>query len=178
MERETSCYYQFPSPARLEADRGAAALLELAASAATPSASNPEEVVGALALIGEAPGVPAEMAPQISEMPRTPSELWGLSVEARRRGAVLVVKRNKEFRIVRLLEIRESTALWLLERARISGEPGAVEAVVIRVLADPNKEHGLRVQAMPNSEVMRMSLRDLENPPMPCSCVQAHPGAP
>jgi hypothetical protein len=128
----------------LEADQGAAALLELAASAATPSASNPEEVAGALALIGEAPGVPAEMAAQISAMPRTPSELWGLSVEVRRRGAVLVVKQNEQFRIVRLFEIRESTALWLLEQARISGEPGAAEAVVIHVWADPAEEYGLR----------------------------------
>jgi hypothetical protein len=59
---ERSCYYQFPSPARLEADRGAVALLELAASAATPSASNPAAVAGALALIGEVPGMPVEMA--------------------------------------------------------------------------------------------------------------------
>jgi hypothetical protein len=102
---ERLCYYQFPSPARLEVDHGAAVLLELAASAATPSASNPEAVEGALALIGEAPGASVEMAAQISVMPKTPSELWGLSVEARRRGAVLVVKRNKQFRIVRLLEI-------------------------------------------------------------------------
>jgi hypothetical protein len=54
-------------------------------------------------------------------------------VEARRRGAVLVVKRNEQFRIVRLLEIRESIALRLLERARSSGEPGAADVVVIRV---------------------------------------------
>jgi hypothetical protein len=173
---ERSCYYQFPSPARLEADRGAAALLELAASAATPSASNPAAV--ALALIGEVPGAPVEMAAQISTMPRTPSELWGLSVEARRRGAVLVVKRNEQFLIVRLLEIRESTALRLLERARSSGEPGAAEAVVIRAWADPAEEHGLRVLAVPNAEVMRMSLLDLASPPSPCPCARAHPGAP
>jgi hypothetical protein len=174
---ETSCYYQFPSPARLEADRGAAALLELAASTATPSASNPEAAAGALALIGEDAGAPVGMAAQISAMPRTPSELWALSVEARRRGAVLVVKRNEQFRIVRLLEIRESTALRLLERARSSGEPGAAEAVVIRAWADPAEEHGLRVQAVPNAEVMRMSLWDLATPPSPCLCARAHPGA-
>jgi hypothetical protein len=174
---ERSCYYQFPSPARLEADRGAAALLELAASAATPSASNPEAVAGALALIGEVPGASVEMAAQISAMPRTPSELWGLSVEARRRGAVLVVKRNEQFRIVRLLEIRESTALRLLERARSSGEPGAAEVVVIRAWADPTEEHGLRVLAVPNAEVMHMSLLDLASPLSPCPCARAHPGA-
>jgi hypothetical protein len=174
---ETSCYYQFPSPARLEADRGAAALLELAASTATPSASNPEAAVGALALIGEEAGAPVAMAAQISVMPRNPSELWALSVEARRRGAVLVVKRNEQFRIVRLLEIRESTAMRLLERARNSGDPGAAEAVVIRIWADPSEERGLRVQAVPNAEVMRMALRDLAAPPSPCLCTRAHPGA-
>jgi hypothetical protein len=174
---ETSCYYQFPSPARLEADRGTAALLELAVSTATPSASNHEAAVGALALIGEDAGAPMEIVDQISVMPRNPSELWALSVEARRRGAVLVVKRNEQFRIVRLLEIRESTALRLLERARSSDEPGAAEAVVIRAWADPAEEHGLRVQPVPNAEVMRLSLRDLAAPPSPCLCTRAHPGA-
>jgi hypothetical protein len=160
----------------LEADRGAAALLELAASTATPSASNHEAAVGALALIGEDAGAPMEMD-QISVMPRNPSELWALSVEARRRGAVLVVKRNEQFRIVRLLEIRESTALRLLERARTSDEPGAADAVVIRAWADPAEEHGLRVQPVPNAEVMRLSLRDLASPPSPCLCTRTHPGA-
>jgi hypothetical protein len=89
----------------------------------------------------------------------------------------LVVKRNEQFRIVRLLEIRESTALRLLERARSPGEPGAADAVVIRVWADPAEERGLSVLAVPNAEVMRMSLLDLANPPTPCLCVRAHPGA-
>jgi hypothetical protein len=175
---ERSCYYQFSSSARLEADRGAAVMLELAASAATPSASNPKAVEGALALIGEAMGAPVEMAAQISAMPKTPSELWGLSMEVRRRGGVLVVKRNEQFWIVWLLEIRESTALRLLKRARCSGESGAAEAVVIRAWADPAEEHGLRVLAVPNAEVMCMSLLDLATPPMPCPYARAHPGAP
>jgi hypothetical protein len=175
---ERSCYYQFPSPTRLEADRGAAALPELAVSAATPSASNPAAVAGALALIGEVLGAPVEMVAQISTMPKNSFGALGLSVEARRRGAVLVVKRNERFRIIRLLEIRESTALRLLERARSFGEPGAAEAVVIRAWADPAEEHGLRVLAVPNMEVMRMSLLDLATPPTPCPYARAHPGAP
>jgi hypothetical protein len=89
-----------------------------------------------------------------------------------------VVKRNERFRIVRLLEIRESTALRLLERARSSSEPGATEAVVIRAWADPVEEHGSRVLAVPNAEVMRMSLLDLATLPTPCPCARAHPGAP
>jgi hypothetical protein len=46
-------------------------------------------------------------------------------------GAVLVVKRSESFRIVRLLMIRDSVALRLMERARSSDAPGAREAVVI-----------------------------------------------
>jgi hypothetical protein len=91
---------------------------------------------------------------------------------------VLVVKRNESFRIVRLLMIRDSVALRLLERARSSGAPGAREAVVIRVWADPAEEMGLRVCAVPNEEVLRLSRRDWANPPTICSCARDLPGAP
>jgi hypothetical protein len=86
MERESSCYYQVPSPTRVEEDGAAAALMEVAVGAATPSASSPEGVEGALALIGAAHGAPVVLAPQLSAMPRNPAEFWGLSVDARRRG--------------------------------------------------------------------------------------------
>jgi hypothetical protein len=74
MERESSCYYQFPFPTRVEEDGAAASLMEVAVGVATPSTSSPEDVEGALAIIGAAHGALVVLAPQISAMPQNPAE--------------------------------------------------------------------------------------------------------
>jgi hypothetical protein len=106
-------YYQFPSLARLEAEVGSAALMGLAEAA---NSSTPEEE-GALALLGEERGLAVDLAPPSVVPPRTSAELWRLAVDSRRRGAVLLMKCNTAFRFVGFLELRESTANRLMERA-------------------------------------------------------------
>jgi hypothetical protein len=79
--------------------------MELAAVSAVPCAEKMEREEGVLVLIGADQGISPDLAPPATTMPRSLAELWTLSVDARRRGALLVVKRNEAFRIITLLEI-------------------------------------------------------------------------
>jgi hypothetical protein len=84
------------------------------------------------------------------------------AVETRRRGAVLIVKRNLDFRIVGLLAVRESVVIHLLEQARIAGGLQCYPEV-IQLTLDPLAERGIRVRAVPPLEAMQLALRDLES---------------
>jgi hypothetical protein len=108
---------KLPSIGKIGCRRRAVALMELAAVSVVPCAEKMEREEGVLVLIGADQGISLDLAPPATAMPPSPAELWTLSVDARRRGALLVVKQNEAFRIVTLLEIWESVALWLLEQA-------------------------------------------------------------
>jgi hypothetical protein len=120
---------------------GAATLLDLAAAASRQLA---EEEGAALVLAGEGRGRVAEIAPPGGGFPRTPMEMQRLAVDARRRGAILVGKLNLEFVLLGFLEIRESMALRLLERAAAMALPGSLVEMV-RISPNPEAEMGLAV---------------------------------
>jgi hypothetical protein len=138
---------------------GAAALLDLVQTSGTTFVEGETE---ALALSGEERGQAASLAPPATTFPRDPTALRCLAVESRRRGAVLIVKRNSSFRFVGLLAVRESAVIHLLERARIAGGL-QVYPEVIQLIPDPLAERGIRVRAVPPSEAMQLALRDLES---------------
>jgi hypothetical protein len=147
-----SWYYLFPSPARLLEGEGAATLLDLAAAASTQLA---EEEGAALVLAGEDRGRVAEIAPPGGGFPRTPMEMQRLAVDARRRGAILVGKLNLEFVLLGFLEIWESTAFRLLERAVVMAPPGTLVEMV-RISPNPEAEMVLAVAPVKFEEGMRI----------------------
>jgi hypothetical protein len=147
-----SWFYLFPSPVRLLEGEGAATLLDLAAAASRQLA---EEEGAALALAGEGRGRVAEIAPPGGGFPRTPLEMQRLAVDARRRGAILVGKLNLEFVLLGFLEIRESTAFRLLERAAAMAPPGTLVEMV-RISPNPEAEMGLAVAPVKFVEGMRI----------------------
>jgi hypothetical protein len=136
-----SWYYLFPSPSRMLEGEGAATLLSLAAAAAGQIA---EEEDAALVLAGEVRGMVAEIATLGGGFPRSPVEMQRLAVDARRRGAILVAKLNQDFMLLGFLEIRESMALRLLERAVAMAPPGTLVEMV-RISPDPEAEMGIAV---------------------------------
>jgi hypothetical protein len=138
---------------------GAAALLDLVQASGTTFVEGETE---ALALSGVERGQAPSLAPPAMTFPRDPAAVRCLAVEMRRRGAVLIVKRNSVFRIVGLLAVRESAVIHLLERARIAGRL-QVYPEVIQLTPDPLTERGIRVRAVPPLEAMQLALRDLES---------------
>jgi hypothetical protein len=136
-----SWYYLFPSPSRMLEGEGVATLLSLAAAAAGQIA---EEEGATLVLAGEVRGMVAEIAPPGGGFPRSPMEMQKLAVDARRRGAILVAKLNLDFMLLGLLEIRESTALRLLERKAAMAPPGTLVEMV-RISPDLEAEMGIAV---------------------------------
>jgi hypothetical protein len=72
-------------------------------------------------------------------------DLQRLAVDAQRRGAVLIAKRNQAFRVVGFLEIKESTAIRLLERAVAMVLLGTL-VEVIQISLSPATELGIRVR--------------------------------
>jgi hypothetical protein len=120
---------------------GAATLLSMAAAVAAQIA---EEEGATLVLAGEVRGMVAEIAPPGGRFPRSLMEMQRLAVDAHRRGAVLVVKLNLDFMLLGFLEIRESTALRLLERA-VAMAPHGTLVEMVRISLDPEVEMGIAV---------------------------------
>jgi hypothetical protein len=147
-----SWYYLFPSPARMLEGEGAATLLDLAAAASRQIA---EEEVAALVLAGEDRGRVVEIAPPGGGFPSSPMEMQRLAVDARRRGAILVGKLNLDFVLLGFMEIRESTALRLLERAVAMAPPGTLVEMV-QISPNPEAEMGLAVAPVKFVEGMRI----------------------
>jgi hypothetical protein len=81
-------------------------------------------------------------------------EMQRLAVDARRRGAILVAKLNLDFMLLGFLEIWESTALRLLERAVAMAPPGTL--VMVRISPDPEAEMGIAVAPVEFLEGMRI----------------------
>jgi hypothetical protein len=109
------------------------------------------EEEAALALIGVETGITTENAPPAGGFPRLPMDLQRLAVDAQRRGAVLIVKRNQTFRLVGFLEIRESTAMRQLEWAMAIAPPGTL-VVVIQISPNPAAEMGIGVKPVSYAE--------------------------
>jgi hypothetical protein len=120
---------------------GAATLLDLAAAA---SRQNAEEEGAALVLAGEDRERMVEIAPPEGGFHSTPMEMQRLAVDARRRGAILVGKLNLDFVLLGFLEIRESTALHLLERA-VAMAPPRTLVEMVQIFPNPEAEMGLVV---------------------------------
>jgi hypothetical protein len=131
---------------------GIATLLSLATAAAGQIA---EEEGAALVLAGEVRGMVAEIAPPGGGFPRSPMEMQRLVVDARRRGAILVAKLNLDFMLLGFLEIRESTALRLLERAVAMAPPGTLVEMV-RISPNLEAEMGIAVAQVEFVEGMRI----------------------
>jgi hypothetical protein len=142
----SSWYYLYPSPPRMVEAEAAAALLDLAATAANPGADLEEAAV--LALTGEERGLGADIAPPAGGFPRSPMDMRRLAVDALRRGAILIAKLSLEFRLLGFLEIRKTTALRLLERAVVMVPLGTL-VEVIQITPDPGAEMGIAVHLVP-----------------------------
>jgi hypothetical protein len=95
-------------------------------------------------------------------------DLQRLAVDAQRRGAVLIAKRNWAFRVVGFLEIKESTAMRLLERAVAMVPPGTL-VEVIQISLDPAVELGITVRLVSYAEGMQILL----SPASSCNCGNA-----
>jgi hypothetical protein len=104
-------------------------------------------------------------------MPRSIADLRHMTVEAHRRGRVLVVKRNTDFRIVGCLEIADSAVRRLVVRARSLAEPPMSQVQVLQITLDAREAVGFRVHAVPTEAWRKLVLRDLEAPSSHCVCV-------
>jgi hypothetical protein len=149
-----SWYYQFPAPPRMLEAEGAAALLSLAEAAVAPIVEIMVEEV-ALVLVGEERGLAAEVAPPAGGFTLSPVELRQRGVDALRRGAILIAKLSSEFQLLGFLEIRQSTALRLLERAVTMAALGIL-VEVIQITPDPEAEMGVAVRLVPFVAGMRI----------------------
>jgi hypothetical protein len=127
----------------LEAE-GAVALLSLFEAAAAPIMEIMVEEV-ALVLAGEERGLAAEVAPPAGGFPRSPVELRQRSMDALRRGAILIAKLSSEFQLLGFLEIWRSTTLRLLERAVALAALGSL-IEVIQITPDQEAEMGVAVR--------------------------------
>jgi hypothetical protein len=99
-----------------------------------------------------------------------------MTVEVHRRGRVLVVKQNKEFRIVGCLEIAESAVRRLVVRAKALAILPMDQVQVLQLTRDAGEAVGFRVWAVPTEEWRLMVVRDLAVPPSVCACVGDHFG--
>jgi hypothetical protein len=164
----SSWFYQLPLPARREEAEAAVALLRLAKELARPLSGM--EDAG-----GDHGGADGEVISQV-RMPQSILDLRQMTVDAHRRGRVLVVKRNEAFRIVGCLEIAESAVRRLVVRAKALAVPPMAQVQVLQLTLDAGEAVGFRVRAVPTEEWRQMVVRDLAAPPSACACVGDHSG--
>jgi hypothetical protein len=140
----SSWFYQLPLPARREEAEAAVALLRLAEGLARPL-SGMEDAEG------DHGGADGDVISQV-RMPQSILDLRQMTVDAHRRGRVLVVKRNEDFRIVGCLEIADSAVRRLVVRAKALAVPPIAQVQVLQLTLDASEAVGFRVRAVPMEE--------------------------
>jgi hypothetical protein len=159
----SSWFYQLPLPARREEAEAAVALLRLAEGLARP-------LSGMEGAGGDHGGADGDVISQV-RMPQSILDLRQMTVDSHRRGRVLVVKRNEDFRIVGCLEIADSAVRRLVVRAKALAVPPMAQVQVLQLTLDASEAVGFRVRAVPTEEWRQMVVRDLETPSSACTCI-------
>jgi hypothetical protein len=157
-----SWFYQLPLPARREEAEAAVALLRLAEGLARPLCM---EDTGC-----DHGGTDGNVISQV-RMPQSIIDLWQMTVDAHRRGRVLVVKRKEDFRIVGCLEIADSAVRHLVVRAKALAVPPMAQVQVLQLTLDASEAVGFRVREVPTEECRQLVVRDLETLPCACACI-------
>jgi hypothetical protein len=160
----SSWFYQLLLPARREEAEAAVALLRLAEGLARP-------LSGMADTGGDHGGADGNVISQV-RMPHSIADLRQMTVDAHRRDRVLVVKRNKNFRIVGCLEIADSAVRRLVVRVKALAIPPMSWVQVLQLTLDVSEAVGFRVRAVPTEEWMQLVVKDLEAPSCACACIR------